>query len=771
LHDKRHRVVNLSVHDASTHTDPTNLSASNIDPDDIGYNDSANPTFESILAVRLSRRNFLLGSASSSAMAIFGGVSLTALAGYDSEEAVAATLAPAERKLGFKAVAKTIADVVSVPEGYNYSVICALGDPLRAATAAYKNDGTDDDYENRFGDHHDGMEYFGLSTTGTPDPASNDRALIGMNHEATTNNEFSSCFLHANGGTNTLPRPTAELDKEMAIHGIAVFEIKKTAGEFGYVKNSDFNFRIHPNTPVEIHGPARGNALLVTQYSPTAEMTRGTLNNCGTGRTPWGTLLTGEENWAGYFTRVSSDNAVRNDKSVTSLNRYGRLAGLKSRHGWEGDTTNAARDSKYRRWEISQTGATAADDYRNELNCVGYIVEVDPYDKTRTARKRTAMGRFAHEAAAFSTATVGKPLAVYQGDDARSEYIYKWVSEEKWSAADATASDRLAVGDKYLDNGKLYVAKFNADGTGNWIELAFSNPAIAGYAAYRFADQADVCVNSRLAGDAVGATKMDRPEWSAVNPANGEIYFTLTNNTNRVAAASTTASVTSNADTSKHKHQADAANPRVYSDVHGTSKKTSSGNVNGHIIRIKEGAGDSAAITFNWDVYLFGAESTAASTINLSNLTADQDFSSPDGLVFSPSTGICWIQTDDGAYTDVTNCMMLAALPGQVGDGGDVEVAGTKVVTKRGKLPTADTLKRFLVGPVDCEITGVCESPDGKAMFVNIQHPGENTNTADVADPTKYTSKWPSNAGYGAGQRPRSATIVITRNDGGKIGY
>ncbi len=744
--------------------DRTKLPARSIDPDDIGHNTSANPTFESILAARLSRRTFMLGSASSGAMAIFGGVSLTALAGCDSDDAVAAT--PTANLLGFKAVPKSLADVVSVPEGYSYSVICALGDPLRAATAAYKNDGTDDDYENRFGDHHDGMEYFGLSATGAPDSSSNDRALIGMNHEATTNNEYSSFFLHANGGTNTLPRPTAELDKEMAIHGIAVFEVKKTAGKFGYVQNSNLNFRIHQNTPVEIHGPARGNALLVTQYSPTAQMTRGTLNNCGTGRTPWGTLLTGEENWAGYYTRAITDNAVRNDKSVTSLNRYGRLQGAASRHGWEGDKTDATRDSKYRRWEISQTGASAADDYRNELNCVGYIVEIDPYDKTKTARKRTAMGRFAHEAAAFSTPTVGKPLAVYQGDDARTEYIYKWVSSQNWSAADATASDRLAVGDKYLDDGKLYVAKFNADGTGNWIDLAFTNPAIAGYATYPFADQADVCVNSRLAGDAVGATKMDRPEWSAVNPANGEIYFTLTNNTNRVA----TASVTTDADTTKHKLTADAANPRVYTDVKGTTS-TSTGNVNGHIVRIKETNSDVTATTFTWDVYLFGAESTAGSAINLSNLTADQDFSSPDGLVFSPSTGICWIQTDDGAYTDVTNCMMLAALPGQVGDGGAITVSGTNMTTYRGKLPTADTLKRFLVGPSACEITGVCESPDGKAMFINIQHPGESTKTADVTDPTKYTSKWPSNAGYGAGQRPRSATIVITKNDGSKIGY
>lgn len=193
---------------------------------------------------------------------------------------------------------------------------------------------------------------------------------------------------------------------------------------------------------------------------------------------------------------------------------------------------------------------------------------------------------------------------------------------------------------------------------------------------------------------------------------------------------------------------------------------------------MKEGAAGGTATTFTWDIYLFGAEAGAdKGMVNISNLTADQDFSSPDGLVFSPATGICWIQTDDGAYTDVTNCMMLAALPGKVGDGGAKTLSYTKadttkldVLTQVGKAPTVDTLKRFLVGPAGCEITGLAETPDGKAIFINIQHPGENTKAADLVDPAKYTSRWPANAGYGAGARPRSATIVITKNDGGRIG-
>ena len=176
-------------------------------------------------------------------------------------------------------------------------------------------------------------------------------------------------------------------------------------------------------------------------------------------------------------------------------------------------------------------------------------------------------------------------------------------------------------------------------------------------------------------------------------------------------------------------------------------------------------------------MYLFGAQADAdPARVNLSSLTADNDFSSPDGLWFSRNTGLCWIQTDDGACTDVTNCMMLAAVSGKVGDGGrkTLAYAQASVDTWVGKAPASDTLRRFLVGPKDCEITGVCETPDGKALFVNIQHPGETIDKATLADPALYTSHWPANAGYGAGgattARPRSATIVITKNDGGRIG-
>ena len=261
--------------------------------------------------------------------------------------------------------------------------------------------------------------------------------------------------------------------------------------------------------------------------------------------------------------------------------RYGRAQGAASRHGWETSGT----DDKYARWNISKLGSSTdgTDDYRNELNGQGYIVEIDPYDKTAAIKKRTGLGRFAHESGAFGRLTAGKPLAVYMGDDSQGEYIYKFVSTANWDAADANPANRIATGDKYLDSGKLYVAKFNADGTGQWIELSITNAAIAAFATYRFADQADVVVNARLAADAVGATRMDRPEWNAVHPSTGEIYYTLTNNSNRKL------------EPTGSQFGLDAPTRAPTATASPAAPPGSPGNVNGHIIRMAETGGESAA--------------------------------------------------------------------------------------------------------------------------------------------------------------------------------
>ncbi|MCE3272002.1 MAG: hypothetical protein K0S57_2399 [Ramlibacter sp.] len=733
--------------------------------DEENCNTSANRSLLDVLDARLSRRNALrvsLGGASAAVLSACGGGDTATAANAGPTAAAKRGPGGGPLRLSFEAVAKSTADRVTVPAGYTATVMYALGDPLDDATPEFRNDGTDTGFETRAGDHHDGMEFYGLHAGGKrPDRSGSVRGILAMNHEALTDQ-----FLHPAGSTPN-PRPVAEADKEIPAHGLSFVEVRKQGGGFGYVRGSSYNRRVTPLTPMRIHGPARGSLLMKTKYSAGGTDCRGTINNCGTGTTPWGTFLTGEENWAGYFTRSATDNTARGgstSKSVVSLNRYGRSQGAASRHGWE----TAGADDRFARWNISQTGASAdgTDDYRNELNTFGWIVEADPYDGTQALRKRTALGRFAHESAAFGIPVAGRPLAVYMGDDSRGEYIYKFVSEAGWNAADANAANRITTGDKYLDAGKLYVAKFNDDGSGRWIELDIANPAIAAFAAYDFADQADVLVNARLAADAVGATKMDRPEWCAVHPVTGEVYYTLTNNSNRKVEPSGSSQMA-----------VDPANPRSYADA----PSTSAGNVNGHIVRMKESGGDGASTVFTWDIYLFGAESGADPVkVNLSSLTADQDFSSPDGLWFSPRTGTVFIQTDDGAYTDVTNCMMLLGRPGQVGDGAPQVLQYAKadgsmvsVRTHVGAKPTPDTLRRFLVGPVDCEITGICETPDGRAIFVNIQHPGESISRATVTDPASYLSHWPGNAGYGAGgatARPRSATIVITRDDGGRIG-
>jgi len=715
--------------------------ADRIDFNDEDSNTSDNPRFEQVLDSRLSRRSLFKGAG-------LAGVALGATAVTGCATTGSGGSATSVDRLGFKPVAKSLADAVVVPEGYTAQVIYALGDPLAASVPAYKNDGTDAQFEQRAGDHHDGMEWFGLDASGKPSESYNSRGILGVNHEATTDEKLSSFFLHANGGTATLPRPAGEVDKELAIHGLSFVEVQTDGKRWVYKQSSPFNRRITTMTPGVIHGPARGSEHLVTKYSADATACRGTLNNCGTGKTPWGTLVSGEENWNGYFFRdAKDDDARKKDKQVQALKRYGRKAGDASRHGWE----SAGSDDRFVRWNNSAMGASAKDDYRNEMNTFGYVVEVDAYDTQAPMRKRTGLGRFAHESVAFAKPVAGQPVVCYMGDDARGEYIYKFVSDAKWDPKDAQPANRLAAGDKYLDKGTLYAARFKGDGTGQWLELSMNNPVLAGSSYFEFKSNADIAVFTRLAADAVGATKMDRPEWNGVHPRTGEVYFTLTNNSNRTAAT------------------VDAANPRVYTDMKGS--KEQKGNVNGHIVRLADAT--SAGSSFKWDIYVFGAEAGAdKSTVNLSSLTDENDMSSPDGLVFSPATGICWIQTDDGAYTDKTNCMMLAAIPGKVGDGGarTLKYGDKEVTTYVGKNPTPATLARFLVGPKGCEITGWCETADGRAMFINIQHPGENTKMADVTDPTKYESQWPANAGYGAGKRPRSATIVITRNDGGVIG-
>jgi secreted PhoX family phosphatase len=721
---------------------------------DLDFNRSSNPEMRAIIA----RRNVLKGGAGLAALSFLGG-----LAGCNGDGVgdptpnlappAAGGVAPERATtLSFNPVAKSVADAIRLPAGYYATVLYRLGDPIAAGVPAFRNDGTDSaaSYAQRAGDHHDAIQYCGMGADGRYSATATDRALLVMNHEAIT-----PSYLHPKGPTivNGVRTVADEVLRELYVHGVSVIEINKVNGNWIYKQDSSFNRRVHTLTPMTISGPAAGSRYMVTKESRSGTSVRGTVNNCAHGYTPWGTYLACEENWAGYFRRTTAtDNPRRSAKELTSFGRYG-VAGA-GRELWATVTPDTA-DNLYGRWnaEVQGTSTDGSDDYRNGPNTYGWNVEIDPFAPASTPKKRTAMGRFAHEGAWPAKPVAGKPIVFYMGCDSRNEYIYKYVSTAVWDPADATRG--LAAGDKYLDNGKLYAAVFSEDGTGRWVELTFNvGNVTSANATYAFADQADVLINARLAADAAGATKMDRPEWGAVDPFTGAVYITLTNSTSTARTLAST----------------NASNPRHYNDARttGTAQR---GNPNGHIIRWIES--EPSAMTLRWDVYLFGARATAdAQNVNLSGLTAENDFSSPDGAWFG-SNGIFWIQTDDGAYTDVTNCMLLAALPGVVGDGAARTVTNTDatgatktVQTFVGAAPGTAKLKRFLVGPQQAEITGITESPDGKSLFVNIQHPGEDMPVADIGDPTRYTSHWPD----GGLARPRSATIVIQRDDGGVVG-
>jgi secreted PhoX family phosphatase len=694
-----------------------------------------------------SRRNILRGGLGLGALSFLG------LAGCGGS---GDTALPAKALNFTSTPLSQVYDGVSVASGYKVQVLYKLGDPINAATSAYLNNGTETSasFDFRSGDHHDGMYFFGMGSNEKWNKTVSEKGILCINHEAIT-----PLFLHANGATvvNSVRTEADEVQKEFRLHGVSVVEVNKVNGTFQVNLASKFNRRITTLTEMDIAGPLRGHPLLQTKFSPTGVKTRGTVNNCASGYTPWGTYLTCEENYAGYFKR--SNMTGRTPNQLTSESRNG-VTSTSGRERWSSVNTT---DDDYNRWDITVTGASATDDYRNAANTFGFNVEIDPFAPTSTPKKRTAMGRFAHEGAWVGPVAVGKPVVFYMGCDSRGEYIYKFVSTALWVASDVNGG--LAAGDKYLNDGKLYAARFNSDFSGEWLDLSnLAGTQVFGGTTFTFGDTSDAYLNTRLAADKKGATPMDRPEWGAVNPANGEVYITLTNNSNRSVSAT------------------EPANPRSYKD--NTSSSTT-GNPNGHIIRWRETGSNPAATTFTWDIYVFGAESDDLNNpqVNLSGLTADNSLSSPDGLWFSEKTGILYIQTDDGAFTNETDgkgstCMLLAAIPGTVGDGSTVSVTNTlgdttkTVTTKVGKT---GELKRLLTGPIECEITGITETYDGKALFINIQHPGEDTLAANIATPT---SSWPYNTANGNPltineakiARPRSATIVLTRIDGGVIG-
>ena len=632
-----------------------------VDPEDLSTNPSEGPAFSDIAERRSSRRAVLTGS-----MALAAGFLSTSL--VNGGTAAVAKSAPGRGKatdlLGYRAIPLGYGDEIVVPDGYSSRAFIPWGTPILGRYPDFTPGGNSaEDQEQQVGMHHDGMHYFPLHKG----PRGSERGLLVVNHEYT-----DEALLQT--GTTTAPSK-AEYTPEMvrksqAAHGVSVIEIQQDAHGEWSVLRSGLNRRITANTPMSFSGPAAGHRLVRTEDDPHGLSPLGTINNCSHGVTPWNTYLTCEENFNGYF-RVEQGTYTSEQQSLTG------------RYGVGGDRNH---------WATQDDRFVVTPDDANEPNRFGWVVEIDPFDPQSRPIKRTALGRVKHESSFVHVAKGGR-VVVYTGDDQVNEHVYKFVSDLNWQNA-------RARGQSPLDEGTLYVARFNDDGSGEWLPLVHGRNGLT--PENGFADQGDVLVKTRLAASQVGATRMDRPEWVSVDPNTGAVYLTLTNNTSSGK-------------------QVNAVNPRKP-------------NPSGHIVRWHESKGDHAATTFDWDLFLVagaGRSSGDGSTI------AEEDaFGSPDGI-WSDADGRVWIQTDGTQPLDA-NDQMLAANPYVTDDAGAPEI------------------KRFLSGVRGCEVTGVITTPDQRTMFVNIQHPGDGV-----------PSDWP---GLDNITLPRSATVIVTKDDGGVVG-
>ena len=645
-----------------------------MDTEDLSVNLSENALFASVVNRAINRRGFLKMGSGLAATGFLAGP----LAGCTSLGQGSPSL------LGFKAVAASSADTVTVAEGYTARPFVPWGTPLFSTGPGshWKGDGSETaaDQARQVGENHDGMHFFPI------DGRSSNEGLLVINHEYTSvvKGQYITLFGSPAAPANSLDR----VNKAMNAWGCSVIHIRKdTGGQWAVVLDSTYNRRLTSASPMELTGPAAGDALLRTSADPTGRRVLGTINNCGNGFTPWGTYLTCEENFNNNFGTTVEPQV---DGRSPAQKRYGITAGA-TEYGWE--TQHARFDYKKE---------------PNESNRFGWVVEIDPFNPLSLPKKRTALGRFKHESAAWHF-TPDKRVVVYMGDDQANDYVYKFVSDQPYVEGNPAANRQL------LDSGKLYVARFDNGatrgdfmGTGEWLLLdKQANPLLR--ADPDFPNQAAVLVHARLAADKVGATKMDRPEWVAVHPDTGEVYCTMTNNAQRT---------TSN-----------DANPREK-------------NVYGQIVRWREAGGDAAATRFQWDLFVLAGNPTVPGhpgtpQAGSANVHADNTFNSPDGLAFD-RFGRLWIQTDGnysntGHFAHQGNNQMLAA------------------------DPKTREIRRFLVGPRECEVTGFAFTPDHRTMFVNIQHPGETG---------RGNSHWPD----GGQALPRSATVIVTKNDGGVIG-
>jgi hypothetical protein len=576
-------------------------------------------SFDAVVDAAISRRGFLTGVlAYGSGAAVMG-------AGLLSGTSVQAQAA---RRFGFTPIPIQTDGTVHVPEGYTWEIVARWGDPMFSDADDLSQDtGVSVGSSDRvFGENTDGMEAFVVGH----------RQVIAVNHEYVN----TKVNLPQNGGEVS---STDDVRTLQNMQGVTVMEIAEGADGWAIVVDSDLNRRITQNTPMELRGPAAGHPLLQTAADPTGTAVLGTMNNCGAGKTPWGTYLTCEENFNGYF--GSTDQGFERPEDYA---RYG--IGLESRYAYE------QYDARF---DVSQNP--------NEPRRFGYIVEIDPTDPTSTPIKHTALGRFKHENAAAVIAPDGR-VVVYMGDDERGEFMYKYISNGVYTPGGPTS--------ELLDDGQLYVARFNTDTTGEWVALT---PAATGM------DEAEIAIFTRMAASKVGATTMDRPEWVAVNPVAVEGYCALTNNSRRAPDFT------------------NAGGDPVLA-VHNSPNPRNE-NRYGQIVRWRPANDDHTSDDFTWDLYVMAGNPTVHDDLyaGSSNVNEGNLFNSPDGMMFD-STGLLWIQTDGNDSNE----------EGFAGMGNNQMLAGD---------PVTGQIARFMTGPNGSEVTGLTWSADKRTMFVGIQHP------------------------------------------------
>ncbi|MEU1178942.1 PhoX family protein [Streptomyces sp. NPDC005820] len=648
-------------------------------------NTSANEYVGDVIARALSRRGMMRAAAVVTVAATAGAAGALPAAAAPAQAAEKKKPATGARGLRFTPVPPNTADAVTVPDGYRQNVVVRWGEPiLRGAPAFDPENQTAAAQAGQFGYNNDFLALLPL-------PGEHRRQLLVANHEYTDEVLMFRGYDAAN--------PTRQqVEVAWAAHGLAavVVEEDRRTGALTAVPRHPLNRRVTATTEFRLTGPAAGSDLLKTSVDPTGTKVLGTLNNCSGGTTPWGTTLHGEENFNQYFANSSRPT----DK------RYGIGTGATERK-WE-------RFDK--RFDVAQEP--------NEVHRFGYVVEFDPYDPTSTPRKRTALGRFKHEAATVRLTEDGRPV-VYTGDDERFDYFYKFVGSKrmKKGSSRAVREHNLSL----LDEGTLYVAKLTGDspaleidgtgklpadgefdGSGEWIPLATAT-AKGAVSHVEGMSAEEVFVFTRLAGDKVGATKMDRPEDIQPSPVSGKVYVALTNNSNR--------GVGSNA-------KADEANPR-------------NANKHGHILELTERRNRPESGTFAWSLFLVAGDPDDPATYFAGFPKDDvSPISCPDNVAFDPH-GNLWISTDGN---------QLGSHDGLFG----VATRGAR----RGEL------KQFLTVPTGAETCGPVIQD--RRVLVAVQHPGE----IDGASVEKPASTWPD----GPGKIVRPAVVAVWRADGCDIG-